>query len=503
MAEVKKVLILGGGTAGWLSAALLAKLMGSRLDITLVESTHIGTVGVGEATIPPIVAFNQALGIDEKTLMARTSATIKLGIQFENWGQVGDSYMHAFGSLGKAFPFCDFHHIFHAAKEQGHPGSIWDYSLNYQAAKAERFKPMVHIPGTQLPGTQHAYHFDASLYAQLLRERAEALGVTRIDAKVSEVSQHDNGDIRALVLDNGTEVEADLFIDCSGLRALLIEQTLGVGFEDWSHWLPCDRAIAVQSELPEGHSPKPYTRAIAREYGWQWQIPLQHRMGNGLVYCSRHMSEEQAMTQLLENLPGKAITEPRVIQFRTGQRRKQWQNNVVAIGLSSGFLEPLESTSIHLIQTAIIRLIKHFPHQQISTAARDSYNQQFSTEMAQIRDFIILHYALNQRQDSAFWRHCQSMELPQSLSQKLALFTQTGTVFRQQDELFSEVAWQQVLLGQNCWPQQRHPLAEQFSDEQRSELLASLRTLIERSVAQMPSHQEYIDTMVASAKEAG
>ncbi len=492
MAEIQKVVILGGGTAGWLSASLMAKLLTKRIQITLIESSHIGTVGVGEATIPPIIAFNNALGIDEKTMVQRTSATIKLGIEFENWGQIGDKYMHAFGNIGKAFPFCDFHHILHAAKEHGDTSSLWDYSLNYQAAKAGRFAPLKTIPNTQLTGTEHAYHFDASLYAQLLRERAEQMGVMRIDAQVSKVERAENGDVRALLLDNGERVEGQLFIDCSGLRALLIEQTLGVGFEDWSHWLPCDSAVAVQSELPSDYEPVPYTRSIAHESGWQWQIPLQHRMGNGLVYCSRFMSDEDAKEKLLNNIPGTPLNEPRIIKFKTGQRRKQWQNNVVAIGLSSGFLEPLESTSIHLIQTAIIRLIKHFPYKGICASSVHSFNEQFSREMTQIRDFIILHYCLNQRADSDFWRHCRNMELPESLAHKIDLFSDTGAVFRHQDELFTEVAWQQVMLGQNCRPAQHHPLAEQLSQSQREELFGSLRTLINNTVAQMPTHADYL-----------
>ncbi|TLX52481.1 tryptophan halogenase [Pseudoalteromonas ruthenica] len=492
MANINRVVILGGGTAGWLSAALLAKMLGKQLSITLVESSDIGTVGVGEATIPPIVAFNNALGIDEKTLIQRTGATIKLGIQFENWGRKGDSYMHAFGHLGKALPFCDFHHLFHHAKEQGLGHSLWDYSLNFQAAKAGRFAPLRRLPNTQLAGTEHAYHFDASLYAQLLRERAEHFGVQRIDAKVDKVEQSDNGDVEALVLQSGERVEGDLFIDCSGQRALLIAQTLGVGFEDWSHWLPCDRAIAVQSHHGDDKDSLPYTRSIAHDSGWQWQIPLQHRVGNGLVYCSRYLDDDQAKAQLLANLPGEALHEPRVIPFRTGARRQQWHKNVVAIGLSSGFLEPLESTSIHLIQTAVIRLLKHFPHQGIAPASVRAFNRLFSTEMAQIRDFIILHYALNQRQDSRFWRYCADMELPPSLSERIAQFQQSGQVHRYQDELFAEVAWQQVLIGQNCWPQQHHPLAEQLSNEQLDELLQSLRTLINQAVQNMPSHQQFI-----------
>lgn len=497
MADIKNLVILGGGTAGWLSAAFFGKMLGKQLAIKVVESSEIGTIGVGEATIPPIVAFNNALGISEKTLLQRTGATIKLGIQFENWGQQGDSYMHAFANLGKAFPFCDFHHIFHRAKEAGLASSLWDYSLNYQAAKAGHFAPLRNLPNTQLAGTEHAYHFDASRYGELLREQAEQFGVQRIEGKVDEVLQHDNGDVHALKLVSGECVEGDLFIDCSGQRGLLIEKTLGVGYDDWSHWLPCDRAVAVQSELAAGQAPVPYTRSIAHEWGWQWQIPLQHRMGNGLVYCSRYVDDDTAKQRLLANLPGAALTEPRVIPFRTGARRKQWHKNVVAIGLSSGFLEPLESTSIHLIQTAVIRLLKHFPRQKVATATVASFNREFATEMEQVRDFIIAHYAVTQRSDSSFWRHCKQLELPSSLSQRINQFQQTGIVQRYQDELFAEVAWQQVLLGQNCWPEHHHPLAEQFSEMQLKELLDSLRVLIGQGVNSMPSHHDFIQRSVS------
>lgn len=492
MSEIKNVVILGGGTAGWMSAALLGKMLGKRLSLTLVESSEIGTVGVGEATIPPIVAFNHALGIDEKTLLKRTAATIKLGIQFEHWGRPGDRYMHAFGDIGKPFPFCSFHHIFHRAKTQGMATSLWDYSLNYQASTCHRFTPLRHLPNTQLSGTEHAYHFDASEYAALLKERAEHFGVKRVEGRVAEVLQADNGDIHALVLQSGDQIDADLFIDCSGQRALLIEQTLGVGFEDWSHWLPCDRAIAVQSEHPADGALPPYTRAIAHEWGWQWQIPLQHRVGNGMVYSSRHVDDDTATKRLLSHLPGPPRTDPRIISFRTGARREQWQRNVIAVGLSSGFLEPLESTSIHLIQTAVIRLLKHFPLHGIAPASVAAFNRQFTTEMRQIRNFIITHYKLNQRHDSEFWRHCRDMDIPATLAARIAQFQQTGHVDRYQDELFAEVAWQQVLLGQNCWPEQHHPLAEQFSDAQLSELLESLQVLIEQGVNAMSSHREFI-----------
>ncbi|BDF93951.1 tryptophan halogenase family protein [Pseudoalteromonas sp. KAN5] len=492
--QIKDVVIAGGGTAGWITAALLNKVLGKVVNITLVESEQIGTVGVGEASIPPILHLNAALGIPENEFIKATQATIKLGIEFENWRAPQHSYMHAFGDIGKDFPFCEFYHFWLRAKQQGTAADFWDFSLNYQAAKQHKFAHLTHIPNTQLTGLNYAYHFDATLYGEFLKELTISRGVKRIEGKIANVKQcEESGFVRALALDDGQSISGDLFIDCTGLRALLIEQTLNTDFEDWSHWLACDSAIAVQTQ--SSNDPVPYTRSIAHDAGWQWQIPLQHRVGNGLVFSSRHMTDEQAKQQLLDNLPGEPITEPRVIRFKTGRRRKQWHKNVVSVGLSSGFLEPLESTSIHLIQTAAIRLIKLFPHDGIDETLIDTFNQQSQTEIERIRDFIILHYKLTERTDSAFWRQCKQMSIPDTLQKKIDLFKATGKIIRQDDELFAEVAWQQVMIGQGLEADDFHPLANALNDEQLAELFTNLKTLIDGTVNQLPTHNEFLQRM--------
>ncbi len=490
--KIKNITIVGGGTAGWISAALLVKVLGKTHNIKLIESQAIGTIGVGEATIPPIIHLNNALGIDEKTFLSATKGTMKLGIEFENWSSEKSKYMHAFGGIGKNLPFCDFHHAFLRAKEQGSKFEFGDFSLNYQAAKQHKFDKLPHITGTNLPGIVYAYHFDASLYAKLLSEYSQARGVKRIEGKVVDVIQNQqSGNIEQLVLEDGQHIDGDLFIDCSGLRGLLIEQTLNTGYEDWRHWLPCDSAVALPCESPSPIAP--YTRSVAKEAGWCWHIPLQHRMGNGMVYSSKFMTDEQALKTLSDSLPGKPLAEPNFIKFRTGRRLKQWNKNVVAIGLSSGFLEPLESTSIHLIQMGIIRLLKCFPHHGIKACEVDEYNRQSKMEIENIRDFIILHYKATKRQDSAFWQQCQRMDIPETLARKIALFKESGKVFREQDDVFTEVAWQQVLLGQEVLPQDTHPMASTLTDEQLTDLMDNLNTLIQRSVESMPQHEAFLN----------
>ncbi|MBB1311762.1 tryptophan 7-halogenase [Pseudoalteromonas sp. SR41-8] len=492
--KLKHIIIAGGGTAGWITAALLNKVLGKVVNITLIESDQIGTVGVGEASIPPILHLNAALGIHESEFIKATQATIKLGIEFENWREKHHKYMHAFGDVGKDFPFCEFYHFWLKAKQQGSETDFWDFSLNYQAAKQHKFTHLKYIPNTQLAGLSYAYHFDATLYGEFLKELTISRGVKRIEGKIADVQQcPETGFVKALELLDGQIISGDLFIDCTGLSALLIEKILNTGFEDWSHWLPCDSAIAVQTKTAT--EPVPYTRSIAHSAGWQWQIPLQHRVGNGLVYSSRHLTDEQAKLKLLDNIPGEPITEPRVIRFKTGRRRKQWHKNVVAIGLSSGFLEPLESTSIHLIQTAVIRLIKFFPNNGIKQSLIDAYNMQSQIEIERIRDFIILHYKLTERTDSAFWRQCKQMNIPKSLQTKIDLFKQTGKLIREDDELFAEVAWQQVMIGQGLGAQDYHPLADALSDEQLAELFGNLKTLISGTVNKLPTHSEFLARM--------
>jgi len=492
--KIQRVVIVGGGTAGWITAALMAKTLAKTVEITLVESDKIGIIGVGEATIPPIIHLNNAIGLDEKTFIKETNATIKLGIEFDNWGKQGDSYMHAFGGIGKNFPFCDFHHFWLKAKQAGDTSNYLDYSLNYQAAKKNKFNKLTTIEGTNLPGIEYAYHFDAGLYAKLLSRFSQNMGVTRIEGIVNKVNLNNaTGYVTDVELESGKKIYGDLFIDCTGLKALLIEGALSTGFEDYSHWLPCDRAIAVPCESVEPLTP--YTRSTAHESGWQWRIPLQHRIGNGLVYSSKYMTDEQAKDKLMSQLDGKPLAEPKVIPFKTGVRRKQWHKNVVAIGLSSGFFEPLESTNIHLIQTAATRLIKFFPHNGIKPAEVTEFNRQSKVESNRMRDFIILHYKLNQRDDSDFWRACQRMEVPDTLTNKMALFEESGKVFREQDELFTEIAWQQVMIGQNLIPQDYHPIANSLSNEQIMDLMGNLKVLINRTVDNLPKHKCFLETI--------
>jgi len=492
--KVENVVIVGGGTAGWITAALMSKVLGKVVNITLVESDDIGIIGVGEATIPPIIPFNSALGINEKDFIKATKATYKLGIEFVNWKQQGERYMHAFGSIGKNFPFSDFYHFWVKANQQGIAGDFGDYSLNYQAARSNKFAKVRNIEGTNLPGIEYAYHFDAGLYAKFLREHCEKQGVKRVEGIVNKVNVDDeSGFVKGVQLENGTIIKGDLFVDCTGLKALLIEQALSTGYDDWSHWLPCNRAVAVACESVD--EIEPYTRSTAHEAGWQWRIPLQHRIGNGLVYSSKYMTDDQAKKLLMSNLDGKPLSEPRVIPFKTGRRRKQWNKNVVAIGLSSGFFEPLESTNIHLIQSAATRLVKFFPHHGITDEAVAEFNLQSLIESERMRDFIILHYKQTLRTDSPFWRECQRMDVPASLTKKMKLFEETGRIFREQDELFTEVAWQQVMIGQGLIPKDYHPLVDSLSDEQLAELLENLKTLIKRSVERLPTQNEFLAKM--------
>ena len=433
----RKVVILGGGTAGWMTAALLAKVLGRQIQIELVESDDIGIIGVGEATIPPIQQVNAVLGINEADFLRETKATIKLAIRFENWGELGDSYYHTFGSAGRGLAFAPFHHFWTRARKMGVEGSYWDYDLNFLCAEAGKFAPTTgNDPIWDMP---YAYHFDSGLYGRFLRTYSEKLGVVRTEGMVADVRRAAGvGDITALVLRDGREIPGDLFIDCSGSRGVLIQQHLGTGYEDWGHWLPCDRAMAVPSERFE--TTLPFTRAIAHDAGWQWRIPLQHRNGNGLVYSSRHYSDEQAADVLLNNLDSRALADPKIISFRTGRARRQWNQNVVAVGLSSGFLEPLESTSIYLILSAIVRLLHLFPQDGNSAALASEYNRQSQIEYELIRDFIILHYHVNARRDSPFWRTLRTMEVPDRLARKIALFRANGTLVQDQYDIFMEPA---------------------------------------------------------------
>lgn len=491
MNNIQKVVIVGGGTAGWMAAAALAKILGEIIEIELIESEQIGTVGVGEATIPSIRLFNNMLGIKENEFLAATKGTIKLGIEFQNWNQPGDSYLHAFGSLGLDLGMAKFYQYWFRYRAAGGNNSLWDYSLNDSVARANHFQRLDKIEGTPLPGLTYAFHFDAGLYAQFLRQFAEARGVKRIEGKVVDVSQNtDTGYIEAVKLEDEHIVSGELFIDCSGFRGLLIEQTLASGYQDWTHWLPCDRAIAVPCESSKPLLP--YTRASARQAGWQWRIPLQHRIGNGLVYCSAFLDDAQAEAQLMSELDGAPTAEPRLLRFTTGMRNSPWNKNVVALGLSSGFMEPLESTSIHLIQSGISRLLMLFPSRGFAQVDIDEFNRQSAFEFERIRDFLILHYKANSRADAPFWQQCAAMDIPDSLAQRIELFQSHGRIFRDNDELFTDLAWVQVFVGQGILPSAHHPVVDTISEQQLKKFMAELKEIIRRETQKLTTHEEFI-----------
>jgi tryptophan halogenase len=486
--EIKSVVIAGGGTAGWMTAAALARVLGPRLAITLVESSEIGIVGVGEATIPAIRDFNKLVKLDEDEFLRHTQGTFKLAIEFVDWWEKGHSYMHTFGPVGRDLAYIPFHHYW--LKDSQTAGSLWDYSLNWRAAKEARFARVEQVPDTPLAGLTWAFHFDASLYAAYLSRLAQKMGVRRIDAKIAAVLQSAGGDVRALKLEDGRELAGDFFIDCTGFRGVLIEQALKTGYEDWSRWLPCDRAMAVPTVRTDPLLP--YTRSTALEAGWQWRIPLQHRTGNGHVYCSAHTSDERARELLLANLDAKPLADPRPIRFTTGKRKQLWNRNVVCMGLASGFLEPLESTSIHLVQVTIQRLILLFPHRGDCEARRVEFNRAAASEYEYIRDFIILHYYANNRVGEPFWDACRNMSIPDSLAHKIELFRETAGIFCANDDLFRLPSWLQVMWGQGVRPRATHPFVEAVAPQDRAGYLRDLRGLLAQAARQLPGHAEFI-----------
>lgn len=490
---VKRVVVAGGGTAGWTVAAALAQQLGPLLDITLVESDEIGIVGVGEATIPTFRSFHALLGIDEREFMRATQATFKLGIQFENWGRLCDRYIHPFGDIGKSTWMADFHHMWLMGRAKGFASAPGDYCFEHAAALAGKFAV------SEKSNINYAYHLDASLYARFLRGIFEPKGVKRIEGRIARVEQDgESGFVTALVMENGERVEGDLFVDCTGLRGLLIEQTLAAGYEDWRHWLQTDSALAVQTEST-GSIP-PYTRSMARSAGWQWRIPLQSRVGNGLVYSSAHQTEDHARAELLANLEGKPLTEPRLIRYVTGRRRKTWVKNVVAIGLSSGFLEPLESTSIHLIQIGAMRLIQLFPFEGDFDALSARFNARLRYDFEHVRDFIILHYKLTERDDTSFWRSCRELDIPDSLAERIALFAESGHIQLEAEELFRTASWLFVMLGQGAMPRHHHHMGALLGDERLRRALDSLKANIAKAVAAMPEHRQFLQDYCSQAR---
>lgn len=484
---LRRIVIAGGGTAGWMAAAAIARTLGPAVQLTLVESAEIGTIGVGESTIPPLVVFNRLLNINEATFMRETQATFKLGIQFDNWRLPGEGYFHSFGLTGTDHWAAGFQHFWLEGQQRGMAGDYDRYCLELKAAQQSKF---AHLPDDRM---HYAYQLDSGLYARFLRTMAESDGTRRVEGRITNVElDHDSGNIAALELADGTRIEGDLFLDCTGFRALLIEGALHAGFEDWSHYLPCDSAIAAQTRSVR--PAVPYTRATAHDAGWQWRIPLQHRTGNGIVYSSNYLSKDAALERFLGAIEGERLTEPNVLRFTTGARRKQWHRNCIAIGLSGGFMEPLESTSIHIIQRGILRFLRMLPLHEISDRDVAEFNDQQMIDMIQIRDFLILHYKATDRRDSAFWRYCASMEIPDSLKQKIELFRETGRVFRKNEELFAENSWVQVMLGQGIVPRSWHPIATNLQDDEMTELFDRIGGTIDRTVASLPSHADYVSS---------
>jgi len=489
--RIRSIVIVGGGTAGWMAAAVCArKFHDGSCAVTLIESSEIGTVGVGEATIPPIRLFNQALGIDENEFLRATQGTFKLGIEFQDWARIGHRYMHPFGIPGVRAD-APVHQRWLQLRGESDVGNFEDYFLNAIIARRDS---MAH-PSLQAGGIWnlygYAYHFDAGLYAAYLRHYAEARGVTRVDGKVVDVElRAADGFIEAVRLADGRRIEADFFIDCSGFRGLLIEEALETGYEDWTHWLPCDRAVAVPCANAGARTP--YTRATARTAGWQWRIPLQHRIGNGYVYCSRHIGDDEASATLLANLDGKALADPRVLSFTTGRRVKLWNRNCVALGLSAGFLEPLESTSIHLIQKSLTHLFNLFPDRRFSPVLIEEFNRVALAEYDHIRDFVVLHYHANTRDDAPLWRECRNMPIPESLARRLEFFRNSGRVLRYPADLFAAPNWLAVLLGQEVWPQNGDPLVVRHDPQRLRAELAQIRATIAKMADTAVSHDAYL-----------
>jgi tryptophan 7-halogenase len=490
--QIRNVVIVGGGTAGWMAAAALSRFLNNGYTkVTLIESDEIGIVGVGEATIPPIQNFNRMLDINENDFLRATQGTFKLGIEFVNWGQVGERYFHPFGSHGADIHGVHFHQLYLREKRLRPVADISAYSMSSVAASMGRFGRASDNAQSAVSELFYAFHFDASLYAKFLRNFAEKNGVTRVEGKIVNAKQRsEDGHIESVKLDNGAEIAGELFIDCSGFRGLLIEQQLAAGYEDWSHWLPCDRAIAVPTA--NVGPPPPYTRATAHSAGWQWRIPLQHRTGNGIVYSSKYLSDEAAEAHLLSTVEGQPLADPRRISFVAGRRKKSWSHNVISLGLSSGFVEPLESTSIHLIQAGISRLLALFPDKRFDPLEREEYNRMMKDVYEDVRDFIILHYCATARDDSDFWNYCRTMDLPQSLARKIELFRSKGRTFREGAELFTMPSWVAVMLGQNVWPEGYDPIADSLDEDRVAHAMEKMRANYAQTAQNLPEHSEFL-----------
>lgn len=501
--RIRRIVIVGGGTAGWMAAAALAKAAGTQnQSVSLVESDEIGIVGVGEATIPAIQQFNQLLGLDEDEFVRETNATFKLGIEFLDWRRLDHRYFHQFGLIGAEItggvPFS--HYWLRQTMGRGEQ-DILRFNAETEAARAGKFGRALPTDRAGLPSINYAFQFDASRYAAFLRRYSEQRGVVRSEGTIVRVLQDgESGFVEGVELDNGRRVDGDLFIDCSGFRGLLIEATLGAGFEDWSQWLPCDRAAAVP--CARVGDPTPFTRSTAREAGWQWRIPLQHRTGNGYVFSSEFVGEDEAAEQLLSRLDGEALAEPRILRFTAGRRKRSWIKNCVALGLSSGFLEPLESTSIHLIQAGLTKLLDYFPNRDFDPVIIDRFNDEMRLSYTHIRDFLIAHYKVTERDDTPFWAYCKNMSVPETLQAKLDLFRRRGSVIPDIHDLFREGSWFAVLYGQGIIPEGYHPLADAMSEDEMALTIARIGASVQERVASLPSHQAFIERCCAAQAKA-
>jgi len=497
--EKQKVVVLGGGTAGWMAASALVARLGDSCSVHLVESEEIGIVGVGEATLPHLRYFVESLGLDEAEFMRETSATYKLGIEFRDFGRIGDSYLHPFGSFGTDLDGIHFHHFWRRLTAEGRDDDLFRYSMANVMSWRRRFQPPSADPSSLLSTYNYAYQFDATRFGPYLRSWATARGVERTEGRVVDVElDGESGDVRALRLDGGIRIEGDLFVDCSGFRSLLLGQTLGEAWEDWSHWLPCDRAVAVPCASPPGVI-EPYTTATAMAGGWRWRIPLQHRIGNGYVYSSSHISDQAAQDAIVAALESEPLAEPRMLRFRAGRRRRSWVRNVVAVGLASGFLEPLESTSIYLVQGAVTQLIELFPTGRVDEADAAEFNRRTDVEYDRIRDFLILHYHATDRDDSSFWNHVRTMDVPDSLREKMEYWRRAGRVSKYTQGLFFEPSWIAVYLGQGIVPDGWDQRADRLDGAALESAMERLHGRIEDAVRGMPEHDFFLRRSGAAA----